>query len=158
IARETAPLSRPAAVGDVVVLAVAPSAAAPGAPAPAGGPTPAAPQSAGPSPAPPPDDPEARSLSALFASLKGTDLWTRSRRYEEHVRARPHGRYARVLGEEAAALRELLAARDKIVEQAAPRVLSFTAPREALAGAPLRVAIELGGAVSGAVIHVRRRG
>jgi hypothetical protein len=97
-------------------------------------------------------------VSEVFDALKGADLWTRVRRYEELVRLHPSGRYARVLGEEAAALRELIGVRDKAAAQALPRIESFYPPREALAGSPLRLAVELDAHAAGAVLQVRRKG
>jgi hypothetical protein len=166
LARASGALARPAEVGDVVILAVA----APAAPAPAAS---AAPPSAQPkgadtaAPWPPspseertalPSDPEARAVSELFESLKGTDLWTRIRRYEAYARARPDGRYARALSEEAAALRELVDVRSKVAEHAVPHMTSFARPQEGLAGAPLRIAVELSGGAAGAVLQVRQKG
>jgi hypothetical protein len=155
LARATAPLSRPAEVGDVVVLAAAPSHAPSPGVGPASPPAPSAEEHTGEKP---PEDPEARAVSELFDALKGADLWSRVRRYEEYVKAHPTGRYARTLGEEAAALRELIGVRDRAAEQALPRLVSFSPPREALAGSPLRIAVELDGRAAGAVLHVRRRG
>jgi len=159
LARATAPLSRPASVGDVVVL-VAPVPAAASV-------TPPEPSAAPPSPHPleptaedkPPEDPEAVAVTRMFDALRGADLWMRIRRYEEYVRARPTGRFSPVLLEEAAALRELVTQRGKVISATGMiQVRSFAEPREALAGAPLRIAIELDDLAAGAVIQVRRRG
>jgi hypothetical protein len=152
LAKATAPLARPAEVGDVILLAVAAPAAPPQS---APGRVPA------PAPAPderPPEDPEARAVSEMFEALRGADIWTRVHKYEEYARANPDSRYVRTLTEEAALLRELHAARQKVAAVlVGPRLLSFAEPREALSGSPLRIAVELADA-AGAVFHLRRKG
>jgi hypothetical protein len=152
LARATAPLARPAEIGDIVVLSVVAPAAPPQ----------AAPGGAPPPPPPPdekrPEDAEARAVSEMFEALRGADLSTRVRKYEEYARANPDSRYVRTLTEEAAALRELLAARQKVAAVlVGPRLVSFSEPREALAGSPLHIAVELADA-AGAVLHVRKKG
>ncbi len=159
LARATALLSRDAQVGDIVVLAVAgppPIGVSPVAPTAA----PTAPRPAEPAAEEkPPEDPEAVAVTRMFDALRGADVWTRIRRYEELARARPTGRFSAVLMEEAAALRELLAERGKATLAASTiQVVRFVDPREALAGAPFRVALELDATAAGAVIQVRRRG
>ena len=110
-----------------------------------------------------PDDIEARAIGVMLEQLAGADLGTRIVRYEELARIRPQGKYTRTLVEEAAALRQLLA-RDRVGEGRAastrkrPQIISFNEPMNAVAGAPLRVGIELRGPLSGGVVHVRPRG
>jgi hypothetical protein len=48
-----------------------------------------------------PEDEDAKQVSDLIESLKGADLVTRIRRYEELFRAKPNSKYARTIGEEA---------------------------------------------------------
>jgi hypothetical protein len=161
LARASGALSHPADVGDVVVLAGVFEAPAPSAPdprSPAEPERPSAPASTDEKPAAP-EDPDARAVTEMFDALRGADLWTRVARYEDYVQHRAAGRFARVLTEEAAALRELLGTRGKVqAEQARPESRNFTAPEEALAGAPLRIAIQMNDATTGAVLHVRRHG
>lgn len=145
LARASGALTRPAAVGDVVILA---RRAAPAAPA---GPAPGAAAAA-------PEDPDARAVSEMFDALRGADLATRIAHYEEYAKSNPKGRYVRVLGEEAAALRELHEHRAKAAEKVLPEVRGFSWPKEAIAGQPLRLAVEANDATTGMVLHVRRRG
>jgi hypothetical protein len=158
LARATAPLARPPEPGDIVVLALAASPAAP-----AAGPPSAGPQAPKPPDAEerPPEDPDARAVTELLDGLRGSDLWTRIQRYEALAQARPASRYARTLLEEAAALRELATARQKApaaaLAQAGARVLHFAPPKEALARSAIRVALELADA-SGAVLQYRAKG
>jgi hypothetical protein len=110
-----------------------------------------------------PEDVEARAIGAMLEQLTGADLATRIRRYEELAQTRPQGRYTRTLVEEAAALRQLLepgrARRGAAAaEPAIPRLTRFHEPKDALAGSPLRLGIELRGAWSGGVVHVRNKG
>src|SRR5436190_1867481 len=42
------------------------------------------------------EDADAAAISAMFESLRGADLVTRIRRYEDYVRTHPEGRFARV--------------------------------------------------------------
>lgn len=160
LARASGALSRPAEVGDVVVLAGAAEVPLPAPPDPRrpGGPERAgAPVSAADEPAS--GDPEARAVTALFEALHGADLWTRVARYEDHARRHAGGRFARVLTEEAAALRELLGARGKAeAEPLRPESRSFFPPAEALAGAPMQIAVQMNDATAGAVLHLRRHG
>jgi hypothetical protein len=112
-------------------------------------------------PATPPADPEAAVITGLFDSLAGADLVMRIRAYENYVRARPQGRYARVLYEEARSLRQLLAweGSGQARASSAPMELGrFEPPAEALAETPLRLAVEIKGPAAGAVVHVRRAG
>jgi hypothetical protein len=110
-----------------------------------------------------PDDVEARAIGVMLEQLTGADLGTRIGRYEELARIRPQGKYTRTLVEEAAALRQLLAAdRGRGAHEAgAPKprqIITFIEPTNAVAGAPLRLGIELRGPLSGGVVHVRARG
>jgi hypothetical protein len=106
-----------------------------------------------------PEDPDARAVAQMFEGLKGADLTTRVSRYEEHAKAHPESRFARVLLEEAAALRELMTARDrKVTEKETMRARGAPQLGEALAGAPLRVAVEITAPAKGALLHVRRAG
>jgi hypothetical protein len=155
LARVSGALTRPAEVGDIVLL-------------PARGGEPAAPTpGAPPAPAKPgepvaeaiPDDPDARAVTEMFDRLRGADLATRIAAYDEHVRAHRESRFVRVLGEEAAALRELIQTRSKTaVAQAAIELRGTPRVTDAVAGAPLRLAVELNDAAAGAVLHVRRGG
>ena len=103
-------------------------------------------------------------VSTLFDGLQGADLVTRIRKYEEYVRNYPNGRYARVLYEEAAALRKLVEAKDTPArrrpapENALPVLLHFNGPTEVLAGSRLELVVELSDEATGAILHVRRRG
>jgi hypothetical protein len=156
LARPEGTLARAAAPGDVVILS---------------GPAPAlvkAPKEAPLAPAtaksvPPvieravePPDAEARELSAIFDSLKGQSINTRIQRYEQYAAARPNGKYARVLMEEANALRRLQAG--PRAEEASPKLrTTFIPPQSALANQPLTLGVESPGS-NGAVLHVRHAG
>ena len=109
-----------------------------------------------------PEDVEARAIGAMLEQLAGADLGTRIRRYEELARTRPQGRYTRTLVEEAAALRQLLdparPRRGVAAEPPTARLTRFSEPKDALAGSPLRLGIELRGAWTGGVVHVRNKG
>lgn len=116
------------------------------------------------------EDVEARAIARMLDDLRGADLVTRIRRYEDYVRSQPKGRFARVLYEEAAALRQLLSEEkrpekrpsDREVEgaQADERAAArnFRRPTEVVAGEPLRVGIEVNDATAGAVLHLRQAG
>jgi hypothetical protein len=153
LARASGALSRPAAVGDVVVsphAAPPPSEArAPGAPS---SPLPAEEKAAM------PEDPEVRAIAQMLEALRGADLSTRIQRYEQLAQAWPAGRYGRALLEEAAALRELLGARGRAEIARRPEAKSFADPPVVQAGAPLRMALELDDAATGAVLELRRAG
>ena len=158
LAAPSGALTRKPERGDVVLVARgAPAGSSPSPPVTAAGATP-----------PPevmfsPEDVEARAIGAMLEQLTGADLGARIGRYEELARIRPQGKYTRTLVEEAAALRQLLA-RDRVGESRAagaprrPQIVSFNEPRNAVAGAPLRVGIELRGPLSGGVVHVRPKG
>ncbi len=106
-----------------------------------------------------PTDPEAAELTRIFDSLRGADPVTRIRAYEDYVRARPSGRYAPVLYEEAQALRRLL--ETERPAQAAPMqpgARQFAVPSNVMEQSPLSIGIELQGPATGAVLHVRNAG
>jgi hypothetical protein len=154
LAKVTGALARPPEVGDVVILG---RSAEPSAPQPPASGEPAAPPPPGAEKVP--EDPDARAVTEMFDKLKGADLMTRIARYDEYVRAHPESRFGRVLSEEGAALRELVQKRskgpgdlDQPTARSAPRVA------DAMAGAPLRIAVELSDGATGAVLHVRKRG
>lgn len=145
LARAEGSLLRPPAPGDVVrvVVATAPPLPPPGPVAPS--------LPSGPAPSERPGDPEAAELSALFDELRGSTPEARATRYEAFAAARPEGRFAVVLREEAAALRGLGAKGRPPPEAHA----SITLPTSAIAGRPLRLALELPRSI-GAVLYVRR--
>jgi hypothetical protein len=166
IAKPSDNLTREAAAGDVIVVRGA-GVPPPSPPAPVRPPVVLAPP--GPAEAPPksgaaapPSDPEAAALAAMFDGLRGATLSSRIRAYEQHYRARPHGRFAVVLYEEAQALRAIYAGARRADGGAAersgpprPTLLRFVAPEEVRANEPLRLAVELSDA-TGAVLHARR--
>jgi hypothetical protein len=165
LARPNGPLTRGPEKGDVVILQVAAKPSAPGSPE-------EKPQADGDNPYDEekvtPADAEARELATLLDSLKGADLVTRIRKYEDYVRTKPNGRFARVLYEEAASLRRLLEAEQKgkpgsvrtsvVPSESVPGLVSFHAPKEAVEGVPLAIAVELSDAATGALLHVRPKG
>jgi hypothetical protein len=105
---------------------------------------------------------EAQEVSELFDSLVGAAPVARILKYEAYVRAKPTGRFSRVLYEEAASLRKLLkkeeVQRARAAEEPVPEPVSFEPPSEAMEGVPLRIAIEVTDVATGAVIHVRQAG
>lgn len=105
-----------------------------------------------------PTDPETQVVMDLFDSLGGADVPKRIVAYEDYVRANPKGRYARVLWEEAAQLRRLLAFDATGRAKTEPESKSFEGAKEALEGLPLTLGIELTRAARGAVLHARRAG
>ena len=155
LARASGQLTRPAAIGDVVLFAglsvpVAPI--APSRPPKPGEPEPAAVERV-------PEDPDARAVTEMFESLKGADLATRIKRYEAYAHAKPSSRFVRVLAEEAAALRELMQSRNKVVaREPRPEARHAMKLSEAHVGAPVRITVELNDAATGAILHVRRKG
>jgi hypothetical protein len=158
LAKQVGALTRPPEVGDIVVLAGTarsvgtPKGAAPKGPEEPAQPTPPAVEKV-------PEDPDARAVGEMFESLKGADLTTRVAHYEEHAKTHPQSRFGRVLLEEAAALRELMQAREKKAsEKEAMRARGAPQIGEALAGTPLRVSVELSPPAKGAILHVRRAG
>lgn len=148
--------ARPPARGDVVILRRAGtprgSSASPRSSAPA-----ATPSASGSTP-PPSLDPETGALLELIASLRGVDPEMRARRYETFAGLFPKGRYAATLREEAFALRAAASSAPEAPKKGRPgpvEVVGFQAPEQALAGKPLRVALEIIGDVAGAVLHVK---
>ena len=112
-----------------------------------------------------PIDAEGRELCAIFESLNGQPIAQRIERYERYLQAHPRGTYARVLGEEAQALRQLLDAWSASADgdpattaaNALKHGVTFTPPSSALAHEPLALGVEINGA-AGAVLHVRHAG
>ena len=107
-----------------------------------------------------PLDAEGRELCAIFDSLKGQPIAKRIARYEQYLQTHPSGTYARVLSEEADALRQLLAERRDRVDPTADnraRYVAFVPPASALANEALTVGVEITKA-AGAVLHVRHAG
>ncbi len=155
LAHPSGELTRKAERGDVILLAIA----SPASPTPSA-PPPADPAAAAPSATRSPEEVLALEIAAMIESLKGADLGTRIRRYEEVARAHPQGPYTRTLLEEASALRQLFkqASKPEREEEAAIGVQRFRGPEDALAGSPLRIGLEIRGAVAGAVLHARSKG
>ncbi|WP_281332474.1 hypothetical protein [Polyangium sp. 6x1] len=165
IAKATGTLTRTPEKGDLVILRKSP---APGKTAPA------QPDAGGEAPDKLPGgdaasaEPEAITIATMFDKLKGTDLVTRIKAYEDYVREKPNGRYARVLYEEAASLRRLLEADGKPASKGVPlkgqttrtepSLVSFARPTAAVEGTPLELAVELDDLATGAILHVRTRG
>ncbi|MBK9263015.1 MAG: hypothetical protein IPM54_24825 [Polyangiaceae bacterium] len=166
LARPSGELARTPEKGDLVILSPAAS-PGPTTPAPTGT-TPGDGGSAptGEAPAESKLDAEARTVAEMFDSLQGADLITRIRKYEEYVRTTPNGRYARVLYEEAAALRRLVEAKDTPKrrktdakdDDGIPALRSFEPPKEVLEGSRLELVAELTDDATGALLHIRRRG
>ena len=109
-------------------------------------------------------DVDARAVTEMFEALRGHPVHLRIARYEAFLRQHPDSRFAQVLLEEATALRQLLpgarpagragndgTTRDPYLASPPPKI-------EGLSGRPLRVAVEIRGAVRGVVLHHRRRG
>jgi hypothetical protein len=168
LARPEGKLDRPPLVGDVVVLqrtvernpeppkpSAKPAAQAPAAAAEIASAAPAA-TAVGPSEAAP-QDADAQSVTRLFDRLAGAKLPRRVAAYENYAHRNPNSRYARVLWEEAAELRRLLALESSTADEP-PKSLSFSPPESALSGTPLEVGIELDERATGAVLHARRSG
>jgi hypothetical protein len=176
LARANGALTRTPEKGDLVILRVTRA-------TPEARPTPVTPPTSGPpssgNPPTPSDKPvdetevgkelgvdaEAQAIATMFDRLKGADLVTRIRKYEDYVRSRPEGRYARVLYEEAASLRRLLEADGKPAPKSArraadpePVLVNFKGPESAVEGTPLDIVVELSASASGAVLHVRQKG
>lgn len=153
LARAVGSLTREPVAGDLVILRQARSEVAAGSGAVVPAPLPGVPSEA---------ELEVREVMELFDGLVGRDPADRVREYEAYVRLKPSGRFARVLGEEAAVLRELLAKegpkRARVRAEPVPSAISFQGPSEAVGGVPLRVAIEVTDVATGAVIHVRQGG
>lgn len=110
-------------------------------------------------------DADAQAVVDMFDSLQGADLVTRIRKYEEYVRTSPKGRYARVLYEEAAALRRLVDGKEGpkrptagSVDDSIPVLRSFQEPKEVLEGSKLVLVVQLSDNATGALLHFRRKG
>ena len=169
IAKATGTLTRTPEKGDLVILRKAP---APGKPAPAAPTKPGGTTEASDKPGGEGDtasaDPEAVVIATMFDRLKGADLVTRIKAYEDYVREKPNGRHARVLYEEAASLRRLLEAEGKPgakrapakgqITRTDPSLVSFKPPTAAVEGSPLELVVELDDLATGAILHVRTRG
>jgi hypothetical protein len=146
-------LSRPPAVGDVVLLAERakelPAKVTPydNQPSPAPVPSQPSPQASG------VVDPDIQALAELMSTLAGSDPSSRTQAYETFVRARPKSRFVKVLREEAAALRAAHGtAPEKRHQWSAPKL------ERVRAGEPQQFAVELDSQFVGAVVHVRRKG
>ncbi len=168
LARPTGTLLRPVETGDVVTIAGRTPVVVAPLPTPITKPTTTAkptatataPTSAGPGVITvikepckePKEDEDATELSILFENLSGAAPETRVLRYEAWAKAHPKSRFARVVLEEAAALRETGEPR---VEKKADtiEVLSASAPTELLKGRPASIGLELVGPVAGAVFY-----
>jgi hypothetical protein len=100
----------------------------------------------------------AAEVSALFDSLKGTDLYTRARAYEEYARKHQGTPLSRVLWEEALQLRQLLllASRGKPHEQGL-QVRSFSAPPSVVEGQVPSLAVQILGPARGAILFTRNK-
>jgi hypothetical protein len=151
LAKPEGQLARAPQAGDIVVLAKGERTAQPSPPA----------SPAGPGLPPAPKDDEAAMLSTLFDSLRGADIATRIRAYEEYVYAHPHARYVSVLWEEAKSLRKLLLSAPRhSVESGdkSPPVAQVQPVGRVVASEPLRIALVLQGEANGAVLHARGAG
>ena len=146
-------VSRPPAVGDVVILAERPrETSAPSAPS-------ASPYEARPTSTPPtvpsatPLDPDGQALGELMSTLTGSDPASRTVAYESFVRAHPRSRFVKVLREEVVALRAAH-------EAPGAKNRQWSAPKldRVRAGEPQQFAVELDMQFVGAVVHVRRMG
>lgn len=169
IARVTGKPLRAPATGDIVVVELPkpePTAPTP-TPSPIPTPTPALPPS-GPAPSPgaAADVEGLADLEATLARLVRQPPEARIAAYEAFARAHPTSPLARVVAEDARELRRAALAQEAARAAAtapragapAPSVLSFDAPREARAGAPLSIALELGPRFAGGVVHYRAVG
>jgi hypothetical protein len=97
------------------------------------------------------EDAEAKELSILFDDLTGATPETRASRYEAWAKAHPKSRYARVVLEEAAALRMPSAPPPEHADTI--ELLSHAAPSELVRGDAASIAVELIGPVSGVVFY-----
>ncbi len=147
------PISRPPAIGDVVVLAARPREQ----PAPVltaePGPSPTAPPASSANPYSTTVDPDGQALGELMSALAGSDPASRTMAYETFVRAHPKSRFVKVLREEVAALRATHEATPQKNHQ-------WSSPKleRVRAGEPQQFAVELDPQFVGAVVHVRRKG
>ena len=148
-------LSRPPAVGDVVLLPERarerpPSVTSFDAPGPS---SPSAPP---PSPHPAPAgivDADSQALGELMSTLTGSDPASRAQAYDTFIRARPRSRFVKVLREEAAGLRAAHgSAPEKHYQWSAPKL------ERVRAGEPQQFAVELDPLFVGGVVHVRKKG
>lgn len=121
--------------------------------APAGAPSAASPSAGTASPL----DEEVIAVTTLLESLVGTDPVTRIRRYEDAVRARPNGRFARALWEEAALLRAGHLAVGAKRQKPAARATGLELPERLLAGKPFSLALRTAH-TRGVVLHLRGAG
>lgn len=164
LAKPSGELTRAPQKGDVVILqrmvASSPSSSSRPSSASSTGPTPTAEPSAEST-----LDPDAQAVVEMFDALEGADVVMRIRVYEEYVRKNPKGKYARVLYEEAAALRKLVdgekAPKRHIVEaaeSAEPELERFVEPKEVLEASKLQFVVQLNSAATGALLHYRRKG
>ena len=102
--------------------------------------------------------PEATHVALMFRSLSGASLAKRVAAYDSFVQQHPRSRYSRTLKEEAAMLRRAYRIEADRRDEPTFSVRSFSPPTEAVAGAPLTIAIEMRGKVRGALLHTRKAG
>ncbi len=162
LAKPSGELTRAPQKGDVVILQriVAPSSPS----------RPSQPSSTGSAPTAEPVadsalDADAQAVVEMFDALEGADVVMRIRVYEEYVRKNPKGKYARVLYEEAAALRKLVdgekAPKRHVAEadeSTEPELERFVEPKEVLEASKLEFVVQLSSAATGALLHYRRKG
>lgn len=157
LARAEGKLDRAVEAGDVVILRRAQLVETP--PAPGEVPKATLPPPTAPAPeGAMPVDAEAAEVIAMFEALRNRDVATRITAYEDYVRKHPEGRFAAVLWEEAAQLRRLLTLEKKSGDDGAIAQQRFEPPKDALAGVPLSLGVELAGPAVGAVLHSRHPG
>ena len=142
-------VSRPPAVGDVVILAErARELALPVVSATSPPPSPSPATAGGTS-----LDPDGQALGELMSALTGSDPASRTKAYETFVRAHPRSRFVTVLREEVAALRATHEATPaKHYQSSTPKL------DRVRAGEPQSFAVELDPSFVGGVVHVRRKG
>ncbi|MBK8252484.1 MAG: hypothetical protein IPK82_07430 [Polyangiaceae bacterium] len=108
-----------------------------------------------------PSDVDAKHVTEMFDAMKGQSVAMRIARYEQFLRQHPDTRFAQVLYEEALALRQLMT-RPAVSTQSAspmgPVLVHGPGPINAAQGQPVRVEIEVSGAVRGTVFHLRKKG
>jgi hypothetical protein len=169
LAKPVGTLSRDAAPGDIVIFTPAapastgPLAASTATPAPAStGTLEAQAYEDRPAAAAPiaPLDLDAKNVTEMFEALRGQSVSTRVARYEDFVRAYPQSRFSAVLSEEARALKRFVLLPAAAASSARPPsfVVSLPGRIDAVPGLPLRIAVELTPAISGAVLQLRRTG
>lgn len=167
LAQPSGELTRAAQVGDLVIMVTTSTSTPATTPTPVNPPTGTGdpgPTPTGETPAESKLDADARAVSEMFDSLQGADLVTRIRKYEQYVRKSPNGRYARVLYEEAAALRKLVEGkvptkkRSDDREDETPVLRSFEPPTQVLEGSNLELVVQLSDEATGALLHFRRKG